>query len=173
MINLLQDTRMISFGNALASEIKRETIVVVMYNKISKLYLCQYWEEYNGLTCLLSGGVESDESSDQAVTREIAEETGYTDFNIIGLLGGVVESHYTKASGENFVKIIVPYLVILNSDYQGQSNKEEDEKFDNLFKSPQEIATMMKTYEDKSGSMIADHKEILKRGVEYVDSYLS
>ncbi len=172
MKNLLNDTKTVVFGNKVTNEVPRATVVVVIYNKATNTYLCQYWEDYKGLTCLLSGGVEKDERADDAVLREIAEETGYADFEVVGQLGGMIETHYTKATGEDFVKHITPYFVVLNSLAHEAHQREEDEKFENLFKDSQEIIAMMEAYETATGSLLADHKEILRRGVEFATNQL-
>lgn len=168
MKQLLPQTNMIRFGEVKNQELERETVVAVVYDAESKLFLCQYWSEYSGLTCMLSGGVEVGEDLDAAVRREIAEETGYIDFTIKGMLGGMIESHYTKADGQNYVKLLQPYFVELNSLQRVADQKEDDEKFDNIFRTPNEIIEMMSVYEQRAGSNLADHKEILRRGVEYV-----
>lgn len=116
-------------------------------------------EEYDGLTCLLSGGIEEGEDEREALQREIAEETGYTDITIAAQLGEQIESHYIKKGGERFVKNISPYLVTLHSHQADETAKEADEKFENLFKTPDEIREMMTLYE-RTGSSLADHKEI-------------
>jgi 8-oxo-dGTP pyrophosphatase MutT (NUDIX family) len=170
MNELLNNTEPVSFGEPRESELERETVVAVIYDVRSKLYLCQYWAEYAGLTCMLSGGVEPDEDQDEAIKREIAEETGFTDFAVLGTLGGLIESHYTKADGQNYVKVIRPYFVELKSTEREQTQKEDDEKFENYFKKPDEIVDMMTVYETSTGSSLADHKEVLRRGVEYVQN---
>lgn len=155
------------FGEVQENETVRNTVVAVIVDEQSGKYLCQYWEEYDGLTCLLSGGVEEGEDEREALLREIAEETGYTDVTIASNLGEQIETHYVKRDGERFVKNINPYLVVLHSKDGIETAKEADEKFENLFKTPDEIREMMTLYEQRTGSSLADHKEILRRGVEY------
>lgn len=156
------------FGEVLENETVRNTVVAVIVDEQSGEHLCQYWEEYDGLTCLLSGGIEEGEDERAALLREIAEETGYTDITITAQLGEQIESHYIKRDGERFVKIINPYLVTLHSREASETAKEADEKFENLFKTSDEIVDMMTAYEQRTGSSLADHKEILRRGMEYV-----
>lgn len=167
MKQLLPQTNTIRLGEVKDQELERETVVAVVYDVESKLFLCQYWSEYSGLTCMLSGGVEVGEDWESTVCREIAEETGYVDFTIKGMLGGMIESHYTKADGQNYVKFLQPYFVELNSPQRVVDQKEDDEKFENFLKAPDEIIDMMTVYEQRTGSSLADHKEILRRGVEY------
>jgi|GEM_PF-2766640 len=168
--NLLDDARSLSFGKPTKYEVLRETIVAVIYNPEDHSYLCQYWPEYSGLTCLLSGGIEGEEDKLAALVREIKEEAGYRDFHIDGELGGVIYSHFYKAkTDEHFVKEIYPFFVTLNSLAQDATALEEDEKFHSLFKGYDEIMQMMEKYEQSSGSILEDHKEILRRGKKYID----
>lgn len=158
------------FGQEQSDETLRHTVVAVVFDRQSGMFLCQHWPEYNGLTCLLSGGVESDEDVDQAVSREITEETGYDDFTVLGTLGGGIEMHYVKANGQRYLKHITPYLVVLNSRNDRGHAREADEKFDNMFKAPEDIEAMMRSYEAITKSSLEDHREILRRGVEYLKS---
>jgi 8-oxo-dGTP pyrophosphatase MutT (NUDIX family) len=168
--NLLASTEPQSFGVPHENEISRKTIVAVIYDPRSRTFLCQFWPDYHKLTCLLSGGVESLESTDDALRREIKEETGYIDYEILGKLGGTIYSHYFKAkSSEYFVKEITPYLVILRSRTQQGLQKEADEVFENLLRGDGEIFEMMGTYERTTGTTLADHKDILQRGVDYIN----
>lgn len=168
--NLLPEQKTVVFGDAQNGEITRHTIVAVIVDEQTGKYLCQYWQEYSGLTCLLSGGVEGNENPDEALLREIREETGYDDFTVVGILGANIESHYVKADGTRFKKIITPYLVTLHSQSGIDTSKEEDEKFDNLFMESSEIIELMNKYEDTTGSTLGDHKEILGRGIAYLKS---
>ncbi len=168
--NLLDSDKDAVFGVRSPSAVIRETVVAAIFEPDSKKYLCQYWKDYDGLTCLLSGGIEPQESRLSALKREIAEETGYTDFEIVGVLGGSIKSYYKKrTTGENFVKHITAYLVVLNSLIQKPLNREKDEKFENFLKSPEEIIEMMEQYEQKTGSPLGDHKEILCRAQKYLN----
>jgi len=167
--NLLPDIPPLSFGTPAVQETLRKTIVAVIYNPENRTYLCQYWPEYSGLICLLSGGIEEGESQLAALEREIKEETGYRSFMIDGALGGVIYTHFYKAkTDEHFIKEIYPFFVTLQSLAQEEPTLEEDEKFQNLFKNYDEIIRMMEAYEQVSGSTLEDHKEILRRGNDYV-----
>lgn len=166
--NLLPEVSPMTFGEKLTDEIARITVVAVVFRATDGKFLYQYWQDYNGLVCLLSGGVEREEEKVGALRREITEETGYLDFDILGQLGAELDSHYQKASGERYVKHITPYLVRLNSDKKQLENKEEDEKFENLFGSLKTIREAMVAYEKITNSSLADHEEILARGYAYL-----
>lgn len=171
--NLLDDNSVSIFGEVDLQAKPRHTVVAVVFDPSSRKYLCQYWEAYNGLTCLLSGGVEEGEDNFGALKREITEETGYTEFQVVGTLGGSIKTYYIKNTGESLVKYITPYLVILNSHKHISINKEEDERFENFLKSPEEITRMMEEYEIITSSTLADHKEILSRAVEFLNTKLT
>jgi 8-oxo-dGTP pyrophosphatase MutT (NUDIX family) len=118
---------------------------------------------------LLSGGIEAGESRLVALEREIREETGFTDFHIQGMLGGIVYAHYRKvATNEHFVKEIYPFLVTLTSLRHHPPALEDDEQFHNLFKDYDTVLRMMEHYERASGSTLEDHKEMLRRGKQYL-----
>lgn len=154
-----------TFGRGHRDEVSRETVVAVIYQPNDSKFLYQYWQEYGGLACLLSGGVENGEDRVCALRREILEETGYLDFEIVGQLGAEIESHYTKPTGEKLVKHITPFLVSLSSDSRQGESKEEDERFENIFDDSNVILEKMNEYELSTDSSLADHKEILARGV--------
>lgn len=167
------DTTITSYGTPHADEIRRDTAVAVIYDPKNNKYLCQFWQEYSGLTCLLSGGLEEGETFEDAIIREVEEETGYTDFELVGQLGAELQSHYTKNTGEHFVKHITPFLIKLNSHAQKPANKEDDEKFENLLLDSNQILEKMSMYEATSGSTLEDHKEILLRGIRCIDAHYS
>jgi 8-oxo-dGTP pyrophosphatase MutT (NUDIX family) len=146
--------------------------VAAIHSPSKNLFLYQYWEEYDGLTCLMSGGLNKAEDELTALKREIDEETGLENYTITGILGSDIITHYKSKSGINYKKVITPYLVTLEDHEAHSTNKEADEKFENKFSSYEAIQNLMDKYEEKSGSTLKDHKIILDRANNYTSSNL-
>lgn len=76
--------------------VKRKTIIAIIKHWEKNEYFCLDWEKY-GWKSFIIGGVEEGESPIDAVNREVMEETGYQNFNIIKKVSGEVHSHYFAA----------------------------------------------------------------------------
>jgi ADP-ribose pyrophosphatase YjhB (NUDIX family) len=76
---------------------------------------------------LPKGHVERDEAADEAALREVAEESGYCDLEILADLGNqVVEFDY---SGAHYVRSEHYFLVALRSETQIPRNKKDADQF--------------------------------------------
>ena len=70
----------------------RKTITAIVHRKSDNKYLCVKWKEF-GWTSLPIGGIEENETPEEAAVRETLEETGYK-VKAVTLLGGMIESHF-------------------------------------------------------------------------------
>lgn len=104
--------------------VKRENIAAIIQYKDKYLFLG--WNQVNYQNSLVTGGINSDETREEAVYREVLEETGYFDIcDIIPLDGINVSRFYVEHKGENREAFYYPYLVILNSLAQQTISAEE------------------------------------------------
>lgn len=160
----------IHFGEKQSNEEYRRTVVCALYNPTNKEYIYEYWEQYYELVTLVSGGVEADEDIIEALKREILEETGYTDFEVVDKLGGDIYAHYYQPKKDKYYqKHISAYLVILKSEAKQADSKEEDEKFEVLSASFDELLKKMKQYKNPNRNTVEDQIKILNRAKEYID----
>lgn len=76
---------------------------------------------------LPKGHIESNEAADEAALREVAEESGYCDLEILADLGNqVVEFDY---AGAHYVRDEHYFLLALQSDQQVPRNKKDAGQF--------------------------------------------
>lgn len=161
------------FGVPHVAETLRKTVVAVIFDKVSKQFLYTDWPQY-GLCCLLSGGIEEWESPYEALVREIAEESWYYNYSIIGQLWGEIETHYYMSTKKEYrAKSITSYLVVLEDLAKTNECLEEDEKFVLNFASYEELLELMRWYKNIDGGGLEDHIEILKRGQESLTALTS
>ena len=62
--------------------VERNVVSVILYNPKNKKYLLLSWLPQKNLTGFPGGGIEKDETAEQAAIREVKEETGYKNFSI-------------------------------------------------------------------------------------------
>lgn len=109
-----------SFGEFAPQAIARPVVVAVLRDPKTDKYCVLKWDdtapskdpgsEFPG------GGVEPDESLEQAVKREVAEETGYDDIKLTKLLANKVRVNYTAHDGQKKYALKSIYLAELVSD---------------------------------------------------------
>ena len=92
---------------------------------------------------LPKGHIEADEEADEAALREVAEESGYCDLEIVADLGNqVVEFDY---EGAHYVRDEHYFLVALQSDARSQRGKKDAAQFQVIWV-PVEQAEQQLTY---------------------------
>ncbi len=95
--------------------------------------------------CLPKGGIEANETAEEAATREVAEETGYT-VEPVRFLGSWEYSFVEN--GSSFHKKVDYYLMILvNENEKPQPKREAGENFVNLWLDIDQAATKL-SYND-------------------------
>ncbi len=150
----------------------RENVRVVLFDPASNLFGLQF-HTLTGEYFTLGGGVEEGDTPLVTVTKELIEETGYTDFEIVCKLGGQITAYIVKKTG-HLERLSTPYLVILKSQKNiGQSLTEEETRLGAMVKwvsSTEGIDIFEKQVAEYD--IFAYHFEVFKRGVSYVNENL-
>lgn len=111
--------------------ISRECIFGVIRNKEGKILVLRYkpkeWYRLPG------GGYQDGETDIEALTREIAEETGYSDFEITEFLGYVQANYFNFVNKNHRTEFKKAHSVTLLSDKQTNPRQEDLDNFDILW----------------------------------------
>lgn len=75
---------------------QRNVVVVVMKHPTEDLWLCMRKKKFDWIDFVM-GGIEGEETPEEAGARELTEETGFTDFEIIGTLPDVYYDRFYAA----------------------------------------------------------------------------
>jgi len=94
--------------------VRRNNIAAII--KYQNQYLFLSWNEVNYENSLVTGGIDQGEKNENAVLREVTEETGYFDIKKIIPVDAVnVSRFYVEHKNQNREAVYYPYLVELNS----------------------------------------------------------
>lgn len=109
-------------------ESKKESIVAIVYDKEEDKYLTVNWGE-NGGRLFIGGTRKENESAVDCAIREVLEETGYTDIELV-CEDFKINHHYYAYNKDKYFNIeATPLLFALKSKKQDFQNLEEDESF--------------------------------------------
>lgn len=139
--------------------IQRKNVAAIV--KYDKEYLLLNWNETNYNISLITGGIEEDESREEAVRREVVEETGYYDIKNITEVDCInVSKFYVEHKNQNREAIYYPYLVELNS----LKKMEIDD-----FELKEHSCVWMNKSELNQACLFENHRKMLKKSFE-IDS---
>ncbi len=125
MIQVLEEET----GQKKENETKKNSIVAVLYDDQSNQYLTINWHE-NGGRLLIGGTIKEKETPLECAIREIKEETGYTNFELVKE-GFKINHHYYAYNKNQYFNIeCTTFLFKLNSMDQQAQQLDNDEKFD-------------------------------------------
>src|SRR3989344_4546118 len=117
------------YGVAHQDAVDVEGVVIVGYDPDIHKWLALEWDKHETIW-LAGGGRESSESYEQAATRELKEETGYSDYQEIIQRGGPIISHYYNSKKDSHRRSYsFAFLFLLDSRAKGQPELEQHEKF--------------------------------------------
>ncbi len=116
-------------GTPHKDETEKNSIVAIVYNPKNDKYLTINWGK-NGGRLFVGGTRNKDESAVECALREIREETGYTDLELIGEDFKINHHYYAYNKKKYFNIEAVPILFELKSDKQEKQNLDEDENFE-------------------------------------------
>ena len=97
---------------------------------------------------LPKGHIEDGETVEQAALREVQEETGYADVEIITELGSVTHTFYNFRKDAQITRTETYYLMRLNSDQPYDGPQYEHEKFRRRWVSTDDAERLL-TYESE------------------------
>lgn len=144
-------------------EIYRKTVIGVLYSPSTDEFFYCDRPEY-GLCCLISWWVEKWESYEDALVREVREETGMIDCKIIWKLWWNILTHYFMSKKNEFrVKDIEAYLVYVDPSTKVSNSLEPDETFCIRSVWYTTLLGLMSSYNNPIWWWLEDHIEILKR----------
>lgn len=106
----------------------RKVTINVVYDPKTDRYLTLKWKK-QPWTTFITGGIEGEEDMIESATREIAEETGYTDVKFVRKLGGDAQAEFYAAhKGVNRIAQDSMLLFDLQSDARTEVATEESDQ---------------------------------------------
>jgi len=145
------------------NENHKDSIVAIVYDEENDKYLTINWHNSGG-RLFIGGTRHNDESALECATREIKEETGYDDFELL-YEGFKVKHHYYAYNKDKYFVIDCDTLLFkLNSDHKIETNLDDDENFDVEWVSKDVVENEIKDalhrkayeYTSNKGAMIGD-----------------
>jgi len=116
-------------GKIYENEIKKDSIVAVVYDEINDKFLTLNWHDKGG-RLFIGGTLAENESAEECAIREIKEETGYTDISLVRILPKINHHYYAYNKDKYFNIESTGLLFKLNSHKCVKQELEEDEVFD-------------------------------------------
>ncbi len=149
-------------GTPHENETKKNSIVAIVYDEKEDKYLTINWHDKGG-RLFIGGTIKDDESAVDCAKREIAEETGYNDLELISILPKI-NHHYYAFNKDKYFNIESTGLFFkLKSYNKVDQNLDEDEVFDVEWVSKKQIDEVKdelhaKTFEYamNPGAMVGD-----------------
>lgn len=126
----MNNQKILEFGSPHKDSQYRKSVGAVILHPTDNKVLALDWRIYP-VYGIVQGGLENDESETSALRRELTEETGFTDFQIISKLGENIISYFFADTKNVWRKLeLACYLVKLNSLTQIERQLESNENFD-------------------------------------------
>lgn len=116
-------------GTPHENEFTKNSIVAVVYDEENDKYLTINWHELGG-RLFIGGTIKDGETAIECAKREIEEETGYTDLELINVLPKINHHYYAYNKDKYFNIESTGLFFRLKSNVQNKQNLDEDEKFD-------------------------------------------
>lgn len=116
-------------GTPHEGETKKNSIVAILYDEENDKYLTVHWHEMGG-RLFIGGTMKEGETPLDCATREIKEETGYKDIELVHELPKINHHYYAYNKDKYFNIESTGFLFKLVSNVQEEQNLDDDEKFD-------------------------------------------
>ena len=115
-------------GEVRENESHKDSIVAVIYDEKNDKYLTINWHELGG-RLFVGGTRHENESAIDCAKREIMEETGYNDIELVNECFPINHHYYAYNKNKAFSITANGFLFKLNSDRKVETNLDDDEKF--------------------------------------------
>lgn len=138
--------------------VERNAISAVIKHWSENKYLCLKWKKANWTT-FVTGGIEKGQTSEQAARFEIAEETGYSNLDLIKVLPSSHSKFYHIPKQENRFAHFNNFYFKLRDGQQEEIVNEEKEKHEIIWLSPDEIEKLLTPESQKYDFKIANGYE--------------
>ena len=116
-------------GTPHENESFKNSIVAIVYDEQSDKYLTINWHDLGG-RLFIGGTIKEGETPLECAKREIEEETGYTDLELISELAKINHHYYAYNKDKYFNIESTGLFFKLKSHVQNKQKLEDDEKFD-------------------------------------------
>ncbi len=137
------------FSERRSDAVKRDGVAAVIVNDKKVLVL---YDKKNSIYRLPAGGYEKEENDEQALLREIKEETGYVNCNIVEGLG-TIEANFQRLplEGQYRHKFQKGYLVNLVNNEKTELHAEDIDKFESMWVAYEEAMQKFATNKESWG----------------------
>ena len=113
-------------GEKRENEVKKNSIVAIVYNKEKDEYLTLNWGQLGG-RLFVGGTIKNDENPILCAKREIEEETGYDDIEYVSTTMPINHHFYAYSKNQNVCTDAVGLLFNLKSEHKKEQNLDESE----------------------------------------------
>ena len=127
--------------------VEKRVVQCIVESSDGNKILILKWQKFAWVS-VISGGIEGNEKPEDTAEREIAEETGYSDFNSVKVIGYTFFSTYHAThKDENRVAEVYVVKVRLNSERRVDTNRSQNEKFEAQWVSMQDAKRIVNQVE--------------------------
>lgn len=116
-------------GQPNENEFKKQSIVAILYDEINQKYLTLNWHKLGG-RLFIGGTIKENENALECATREIKEETGYKNIEMVFELPKINHHYYAYNKDKYFNIESTGFLFKLLNREKDVQSLEEDESFD-------------------------------------------
>ncbi len=127
------------FGDIVPTSERRDGVAAIIINQHNQIYV-QKWS-YGGYE-IPGGRYEKNESDEEALRREIIEETGYTDWEAVDYLGTIQPNFDIPQTGKRRLKYQKCFVLKLKSETKQSLRLEKGEDFVGVWMSLKEALSL-------------------------------